>query len=143
MCARPPAIGRQEISLTERESVALPALLHTSLTPNAVPVYRTSLFYFYCLRVDIVRVYAYTYRTVVAAIRSFVRKRVRSALSVREVFLSLDFPLGIITSRSAQIRDHSLSPLASPSREDRTKSARRHVRGRNIFNRQMPSCPAD
>jgi len=46
-------------------------------------------------------------------------RRTHRALSVREVFLSLDFPPGIITSRSAQIRDYS-----PDCRGDRTKSAR-------------------
>jgi len=42
-----------------------------------------------------------------------------TAPSVREVFLALDFPPGIITSRSVQIRDYS-----PDCRGDRTKSAR-------------------
>ncbi|KYN36703.1 hypothetical protein ALC56_08494, partial [Trachymyrmex septentrionalis] len=42
-----------------------------------------------------------------------------TAPSVREVFLALDFPPGIITSRNVQIRDYS-----PDCRGDRTKSAR-------------------
>lgn len=59
-------------------------------------------------------VYTYTPSLVLG-----VAARTLTVLSVREVFLSLDLPPGIITSRSAQIRDYSLA-----YRDNRTKSAR-------------------
>lgn len=110
-----PAIGREEIS---PETVALPA--GASLPSDVPPVYLASLFYFYCLRVS--TLYAYTCtctRGLPACRRAAPCCGALTALSVREVFLSLDFPPGIITLRSAQIRDYS-----PDCRGDRTKSAR-------------------
>jgi len=73
---------------------------------------------------DIVRVYLYMYTR--DCRRGAARRRTAlrcygalTAPSVREVFLALDFPPGIITSRSVQIRDYS-----PDCRGDRTKSAR-------------------
>lgn len=95
-------------------SLSLP--LSLSLFSGTYTEFIAPLFYFYCLRLDIIRVYVYTYtlsRFFVVATRTL------TVLSVREVFLSLDFPPGIITSRSAQIRDYSLAYW-----DNRTKSAR-------------------
>lgn len=96
-----------------------------------------------CWHCTLLRVYTHIHihAAVVATLRS-VPANTHGFLGVHEVFLSLDFPPGIITSRSTRIRDYSLaSPL--PEETEQKACVGTHVRGRNIFNRQMPSCPAD
>lgn len=101
-----------------------------ALLPSDVPpVYLTSLFYFYCLRVPTlyayIYIYVYMHERLPAAVCHAARRCCGAAHSPRALGTqSISVPRlldrRIITSRSAQIRDYS----PDYSRGDRTKSAR-------------------
>lgn len=109
-------IGREEISPTESVALSLCTfLLSLSLFSRTYTEFIVPLFYFYFYCLFLLSTSRYC--TYTSSPDLGVGARTLTVISVREVFLSLDLPPGIITSRSAQIRDYSLA-----YRDKRTKS---------------------